>query len=319
MDKTGEIAPVENIALLPCPAPLPQAGEGIWRLSPLIVEPLVKTALAEDLGQAGDITGAAAVPEGARARVVMTAREGGRIAGLDFAEAAFRMVDGTLEIKRLTAEGADVEAGGAVMEVAGAARSILAAERVALNFVGRLSGIATLTRQMARAVGGHKARIAATRKTTPGLRAAEKYAVQVGGGLPHRYGLYDAILIKDNHIAMAGGVLPALRAAKKYASHAKHARAGHTVKIEIEVDTLDQLREVMAEGADIVMLDNMSLEDMAEAVKIVAGRAVVEASGGVTLARVAGIAATGVDLISSGAITHSAPNFDAGLDYRAAD
>jgi nicotinate-nucleotide pyrophosphorylase (carboxylating) len=240
----------------------------------------------------------------------MAAREEGRIAGLDLAEMTFRAVDPALKIKRLKAEGADVKPGDEVLEVEGSARAILAAERVALNFVGRMSGIATLTSKMVRAVGNQKAKIAATRKTTPGLRALEKYAVQAGGGIPHRYGLDDAVLIKDNHIAMAGGVRPAIRAAKE--------NTGHTVKIECEVDTLEQLKEVMEEGVDIVMLDNMSLDDMAAAVKFVAGRAQVEASGGVTLARIPAIAATGVDLISSGAITHSAPNFDVGLDFRAA-
>lgn len=281
-------------------APLPSA----------ILEPLVRMALAEDLGRAGDITGNATVPEQASARVVIAAREEGRIAGLDLAEMAFRLVDAALDVKRLMPEGADVKKGDAVMEIAGKARSILAAERVALNFMGRMSGIATATLQMVRAAGNHKARIAATRKTTPGLRSVEKYAVMVGGGIPHRYGLDDAILIKDNHIAMAGGVRPALRAAKQ--------AAGHTVKIEIEVDTLDQLAEVLEEGADIVMLDNMSLEDMTRAVAMVGGRALVEASGGVTADRIPAIAATGVDLISSGAITHSVRNFDVGLDYKAA-
>jgi nicotinate-nucleotide pyrophosphorylase (carboxylating) len=194
------------------------------------------------------------------------------------------------------------------MIVTGNARAILAAERVALNFVGRLSGIATLTAKMTTAAKPHKAKIAATRKTTPGLRAAEKYAVILGGGLPHRYGLDDAILIKDNHIAIAGGILPALRAAKKY--------AGHTVKVEIEVDNLEQLNDVIAEGADIVMLDNMSFDDMREAVRRVNGKMLIEASGGVTLERIPQIAATGVDLISSGAITHSVPNFDVGLDFK---
>lgn len=273
----------------------------------VIIEPLVRMALAEDFGRSGDITSDCTIPEAARARVVMATREEGRIAGLDLAELAFKAVDPSLSVKRLTPEGADVKKGDRVMEVEGRARSILMAERVALNFVGRMSGIATLTLKMTRAVGNHKARIAATRKTTPGLRAIEKYAVQAGGGLPHRFGLDDAIMIKDNHIAMAGGIKVALRRAKE--------RAGHTVKIEIEVDTLAQLKEALEEGADIVMLDNMSLEDMTEAVKMVAGRAVVEASGGVTLDRIPKIAATGVDVISSGAITHSAPNFDVGLDF----
>jgi nicotinate-nucleotide pyrophosphorylase (carboxylating) len=272
-----------------------------------IVEALVRAALAEDLGDAGDITSQAVVPADAVARVAMVARDAGCIAGLDLAEAAFRMVDPALNMTRPVAEGAMVAKGDVVLQVSGSARSILAAERVALNFVGRLSGIATLTRRMADAALPHKAKIAATRKTTPGLRGIEKYAVQAGGGLPHRYGLYDAVMIKDNHIAMGGGVHETLRAAKK--------AAGHTVKIEIEVDTLDQLLLVMEEGTDIVMLDNMSLEDMRTAVKIVAGRAVIEASGNVTLARIPDIAATGVDIISSGAITHSAPNFDVGLDY----
>jgi nicotinate-nucleotide pyrophosphorylase (carboxylating) len=271
----------------------------------LLIEPLVRMALAEDLGRAGDITSAATVPADTRAKVVMAARNEGRIAGLDLAEAAFRLLDATLKIKRLVPEGADVKKGDAVLEVEGNARAILAAERVALNFVGHLSGIATLTQKMVRAAG--KAKIAATRKTTPGLRAVEKYAVIVGGGIPHRYGLDDAILIKDNHIAMAGGVAPAIRGAKLH--------AGHTVKIEVEVDTLAQLGEALAEGVDIIMLDNMSLEDMRRAVETVKGRALVEASGGVTLERIPAIAATGVDLISSGAITHSAPHFDVGLDY----
>jgi nicotinate-nucleotide pyrophosphorylase (carboxylating) len=279
-------------------------------LPAVILEPLVRMALAEDLGRSGDITSNSTIPADTRARAVIASREDGRIAGLDLAELAFKIVDPSLTVKRLKPEGADVKKGDEVMEVEGRARSILTAERVALNFVGRLSGIATLTLKMVRAAGNHKARIAATRKTTPGLRAIEKYAVQVGGGIPHRYGLDDAVLIKDNHIAMAGGVRVAIRSAKQ--------NIGHTVKIEVEVDTLDQLKEVLEEGADIVMLDNMSLEDMAAAVKLVAGRAVVEASGGVTLERIPKIAATGVDLISSGAITHSAPNFDVGLDFRAA-
>jgi len=278
-------------------------------LSPLVIEPLVRMALAEDLGRGGDITTDSTVPADTRARVVIAAREEGRIAGMDLAEAAFRMVDKDLRITRLKPEGSDVAKGDAVLEIEGRARAILTAERVALNFMGHMSGIATLTLKMVRAVGNHKARIAATRKTTPGLRTVEKYAVMVGGGIPHRYGLDDAVMIKDNHIAMAGGIKTAIRNAK--------ARIGHTVKIEVEVDTLDQLKDVLEEGADIVMLDNMSVEDMTAAVEMVAGRAVVEASGGVTLDRIPAIAATGVDLISTGAITHSAPNFDVGLDVKA--
>ncbi|MEZ0260104.1 MAG: carboxylating nicotinate-nucleotide diphosphorylase [Alphaproteobacteria bacterium] len=279
-------------------------------LPSVIIEPLVRMALAEDLGRSGDITSNSTVPAETHARVVIGSREEGRIAGLDLAELAFKIVDPTLTVKRLKAEGSDVKKGDEIMEIEGKARSILTAERVALNFVGRMSGVATLTLKMVRAAGNHKARIAATRKTTPGLRAIEKYAVQVGGGIPHRYGLDDAILIKDNHIAMAGGVRIAIRNAKQ--------NIGHTVKIECEVDTLAQLQEVLDEGVDIVMLDNMSLDDMTAAVKLVAGRAVIEASGGVTLDRIPKIAATGVDLISSGAITHSAPNFDVGLDFKSA-
>lgn len=279
-------------------------------LSPVIYEPLVDMALAEDLGRGGDITTDSVIPAAARARAVIAARETGRIAGLDLAEYAFRKIGADLAVTRLKPEGSDVQAGEAVMEISGSARAILTAERVALNFVGRMSGIATLTATMVRAAGNRKARIAATRKTTPGLRSLEKYAVQLGGGVPHRFGLDDAVLIKDNHIAVAGGIRPALAAAR--------AAAGHTVKIEIEVDTLAQLDEVIDAGADIVMLDNMTTADMAEAVRRVNGRMLVEASGGVTLARLPDIAATGVDLISVGALTHSAPNFDVGLDFAAA-
>ncbi|MFH1158370.1 MAG: carboxylating nicotinate-nucleotide diphosphorylase [Pseudomonadota bacterium] len=275
----------------------------------VILEPLVRRALEEDLGRAGDITSACVIPAEANARMVMAARQEGVIAGLDAAEIAFKLVDPSLTVRRLKAEGADVNSGDAVMEIEGCARSLLAAERVALNFVGHMSGIATLTRRMAGAVGAHKTKICSTRKTTPGLCSIEKYAVRVGGGMNHRLGLDDAILIKDNHIAVAGGVAIALRRAK--------GGVGHMVRIEIEVDTLAQLKEVLGEGVDVVMLDNMSLEDMAAAVKMVGGRAVVEASGGVTLERIAKIAATGVDVISVGALTHSAPHFDVGLDFKA--
>ncbi len=283
------------------------------RVPPLpaaLIEPMVQAALAEDLGLGGDITSSAVIPEGAKARVVMAAREAGVICGLDIAAAAFKIVDPALDVKRLKNDGDAVQEGDAVMEISGHARSILTAERVALNFAGRLSGIATLTAKMARACGNRKARICDTRKTTPGLRALEKYAVRCGGGMNHRFRLDDAILIKDNHIAAAGGVVPALKTAK--------AHAGHTVKIEIEVDTLEQLDEVLQEGADVIMLDNMSLEDMAAAVKRTDGRAKLEASGSVTLQRIPQIAETGVDMISSGALTHSAPNFDLGLDYTSA-
>jgi nicotinate-nucleotide pyrophosphorylase (carboxylating) len=294
-------AHLKTVASVPAAAVRPSA------LPEAILGPLVAAALAEDLGRAGDITAAATVPADATARVAMAARRDGVICGLGLAVLAFRQMDATLEIEQLAEDGARVAKGDAVLRISGNARAILAAERVALNFVGRLSGIATATAVMVAAVGHQKARIAATRKTTPGLRAVEKYAVICGGGTPHRYGLDDAILIKDNHIAFAGGVRQALRGARNY--------AGHTVKVEIEVDTLAQLDEVLDEGgADIVMLDNMSDADMREAVRRVAGRALIEASGGVTLERIAVIAATGVDLISVGALTHSVINFDVGLD-----
>ena len=288
------------------------------KLSNIIIEPLVRMALAEDLGRAGDITSDSVIPADAKAKVVMASRAEGVIAGLDMAELAFKLVDPSLTVKRFKDDGAEVKPGDEVMEIEGSARSILTAERVALNFVGRMSGIATLTRKMVKAVGNHKAKICSTRKTTPGLRSIEKYAVKVGGGANHRLGLDDAVLIKDNHIAIAGGVTVALRRAKE--------SIGHMVKIEIEVDTLEQLKEVLEEGADVVMLDNMSLEDMATAVKMVEksgagtarGRSIIEASGGVTLDRIPKIAATGVDMISTGALTHSAPNFDVGLDFKAA-
>lgn len=279
-------------------------------LSPVILEPLVRAALAEDLGRGRDITSDSVIPPEAKARVVMAARQEGVIAGLDVAETAFRLVDPALAIKRLKPEGAEVKIGDEIMEIEGRARSILMAERVALNFVGHMSGIATLAQRMVRAAGNHKAKICSTRKTTPGLRALEVYAVEAGGGRRHRLGLDDAILIKDNHIAIAGGITAALTRAKQ--------QAGHMVKIEIEVDTLEQLREVLAEGADAVLLDNMSLDDMTAAIKLINGRAIAEASGGVTLERIPQIAATGVDMISSGALTHSASNFDVGLDFKSA-
>ena len=276
-------------------------------LPEMLVTPLVAAALAEDLGRAGDITSAATIPADAVSTAVMAARRDGVICGLALAVAAFRQVDPTLVIEQLVRDGDTVKKGDRVLRISGNARALLAGERVALNFVGRLSGIATATAQMVAAVGGAKARIAATRKTTPGLRTVEKYAVMCGGGTPHRYGLDDAILIKDNHIAMAGGIRAALEGAKSY--------AGHTVKIEIEVDTLAQLDEVLAVGgADIIMLDNMTDAQMRTAVETVAGRALVEASGGVTIERIGAIAATGVDLISVGALTHSVINFDVGLD-----
>src|SRR5690606_35692833 len=274
--------------------------------NPLLLADIVRAALAEDLGRTGDITSAACIPADRRARAQLVARRDGRLAGLEAAEAAFRLMDGGIRFTAHRQDGEALRAGDALATVEGPARTILAAERVALNFVGRLSGIATLTAAYVAEVAHTRARICDTRKTTPGLRALEKYAVACGGGLNHRFGLDDAILIKDNHIAVAGGVRPALRAAK--------AAAGHLVKIEIEVDTLEQLAEVIEEGADVVMLDNMPPAMLAEAVAMVGGRMRTEASGGVDLSTVRAIAETGVDAISVGALTHSAPVLDIGLD-----
>lgn len=277
----------------------------------LIIEPIVRNALMEDLGLAGDITSAAVIPGDHRSTVVMAARQPGVIAGLDAAELAFQLADPSIVMTRQINDGARVEAGEIIATIAGPSRGLLTGERTALNFLSHLSGIATVTASIARAIQGTKASIACTRKTTPGLRALEKYAVRAGGGMNHRFALDDAILIKDNHIAIAGSTREALRRAK--------AAAGHMVKIEIEVDTLDQLREVMEEGADAVLLDNMGPDQLRDAVRIVDGRAITEASGRITPDTAAAIAASGVDLISAGWITHSAPILDIGLDFRAAN
>jgi len=274
----------------------------------VIVEPIVRKALAEDLGLAGDITSAAVIPGDHRSTVVMAARQPGVIAGLDSAELAFQLVDPAITMTRHVSDGAALEAGQVVATIKGPSRALLTGERTALNFLSHLSGIATVTASIARAIAGTNASVACTRKTTPGLRALEKYAVRAGGGMNHRFALHDAILIKDNHIAIAGGTREALRRAK--------AAAGHMIKIEIEVDTLSQLREVMEEGVDAVLLDNMGPEQLREAVGIVAGRAITEASGRITSETAAAIAASGVDLISVGWITHSAPILDIGLDFR---
>ncbi|MFZ4786610.1 MAG: carboxylating nicotinate-nucleotide diphosphorylase [Beijerinckiaceae bacterium] len=277
-------------------------------LNPLLIQDSVRRALEEDLGRAGDITTTATIPASAGARAVIASREAGVIAGLPLAEAAFHMIAPGLRFIALVGDGGHVNAGDVVAEIEGSARAVLSAERVALNFLGRLSGIASLTNRFVRQVAGTDCRIVCTRKTTPGLRAFEKYAVRCGGGFNHRYGLDDAVLIKDNHIAVAGGVAAALRAAK--------ASVGHLVKIEIEVDTIAQLREVLAEGADVVLLDNMGVEMLREAVAMVEGAMLTEASGGVNLDTVAAIAATGVDMVSVGALTHSPRVLDLGLDIQ---
>ena len=272
----------------------------------VLIEPIVRAALAEDLGRAGDITSDAVVAEDARIEAVMAARQPGVVAGLDAGLLAFQLLDPNLKIERLCPDGGRVERGQAVARLSGRARPVLAAERTALNLVCRLSGVATATRSLVDAIEGHKAKIVCTRKTTPGLRILEKEAVRMGGGANHRFGLDDAMLIKDNHVAMAGGVAQALRRAK--------AAAGHLVKIELEVDTLDQLTEALDEGLDAVLLDNMDPPTLRRAVAMVDGRAVTEASGRITRETAPAIAASGVDLISSGWITHSAPILDLGLD-----
>lgn len=279
-------------------------------LSPLprlIIEPLVRNALVEDLGLAGDITSAAVIPADHRSVVVMAAREPGVIAGLDAADLAFQLVDPAIVMKRHVQDGASVAPGDIIATIEGPSRGLLTAERTALNFLGHLSGIASVTAKIVAAIAGSKASVACTRKTTPGLRALEKYAVRAGGGMNHRFALYDAVLIKDNHIAVAGGVRDAIRRARQ--------GVGHLVKIEVEVDTLAQLRDVMDEGVDAVLLDNMTPEQLREAVGIVAGRAITEASGRINPQTAAAIATTGIDLISVGWLTHSAPVLDIGLDF----
>ncbi len=275
-------------------------------LPPMMVKKLVKDALAEDWGRSGDVTSQAVIPKAARAHAVIRAREHGVLAGMDLVEAAFLASRSGLEITRHIKDGDTLAAGDDVATIKGPARALLAAERVALNYLGHLSGIASKTAHLVGLVAHTKAKICDTRKTTPGLRAAEKYAVRAGGGANHRFGLDDAILIKDNHIAVAGGIGEALYAAQ--------AEAGHMLAIEIEVDTLAQLEEALAANARIVLLDNMSPNQLSEAVKITAGRAVLEASGRVSEDTVVGIAESGVDYISVGAITHSALTLDLGLD-----
>lgn len=283
-------------------------------LSPLprlLVEPLVRAALLEDLGRAGDVTTDSVIPASAHFDAVIASRQPGVIAGIDAAVIAFELIDPALKITVERGDGAKVAPGDVVMRLAGSARAILTAERVALNIACRMSGIATATAGLVEIARQHgKAHIVCTRKTTPGLRALEKHAVRAGGGSNHRFGLDDAVLIKDNHIAVAGGVVPAIRAAK--------AHAGHLVKIEVEVDTLAQLEEAMSEGVDAVLLDNMSPATLTQAVAIVSGRALTEASGRVSRETVGPIAASGVDLISVGWITHSAPILDLGLDAASA-
>jgi nicotinate-nucleotide pyrophosphorylase (carboxylating) len=278
-------------------------------LPPIMIEPLVRMALLEDLGRAGDLTTDAIVPAGHRATTLLVARQTGVVAGLDLARLAFQLIDPAIEIRLERNDGAAVAPGDVIATIAGPARGILTAERVALNFLCRMSGIATATASVVAVVRDTRAKIVCTRKTTPGLRTIEKYAVRIGGGSNHRFGLDDAVLIKDNHVAIAGGVTEALRRAR--------AGVGHLVKIELEVDTLDQLREALGYGVDAVLLDNMDSSTLAEAVAMVAGQAVTEASGRITPTTAPQIAATGVDLISIGWLTHSVGVLDIGLDFKA--
>ncbi|MGA1855140.1 carboxylating nicotinate-nucleotide diphosphorylase [Azospirillum sp. 11R-A] len=275
-------------------------------LHPLTVEPIVRAALVEDLGRAGDITTDSIIPTDAVATARIAARKDGRVAGLEAALIAFRLLDPGISVTVERADGDDVPPGGTIATLTGKARALLTAERTALNLMGRLSGIATATRALVREVEGTTARIVCTRKTTPGLRVLEKHAVKLGGGFNHRFGLDDAVLIKDNHIAVAGGVRPAVERVR--------AAIGHMVKVEVEVDTLDQLDELLGLPVDVVLLDNMDPDTLRRAVRMVDGRLLTEASGNVTLATVRAIAETGVDMISCGWLTHSAPNLDLGLD-----
>jgi len=277
-------------------------------LPALLIEPLVRAALVEDLGRAGDITTDAIVPATAKAETVLVARQPGIVAGLDLAATAFRLVDPAIKIEVERPDGTRLAPGDRIASIAGPARGMLTAERVALNFLGHLSGVASAAATLVEAVRGHKARICCTRKTMPGMRAVQKYAVRVGGGSNHRFGLDDAVLIKDNHVAVAGGIGPAIRAARE--------GVGHLVKIEVEVDTLEQLDEAMAIGVDAVLLDNMSPEQLTQAVRTIDGRAIAEASGRITPQTAPAIAASGVDLISAGWLTHSVSVLDIGLDWR---
>lgn len=275
-------------------------------LPALILEPLVRRALEEDL-YAGDVTSAGCIAPEAKAVAVMRARESGVAAGLEAAAMAFRLTDPELKVVPLVQDGAGLAPGEDVLRVSGKAQSLLMAERTALNFATHLSGIATLTARYVEAVKETGAVIVPTRKTLPGLRAVQKAAVEAGGGAPHRYALGDAVLIKDNHIAAAGDIASAIKAARK--------AAGHMRVVSVEVDTLDQLDAALPAGPDVILLDNFSLNDLREAVARAKGKAVLEASGGVNLDTVRGIAETGVDVISVGALTHSAPSLDLGLDF----
>ena len=284
-------------------------SQDLTPLPAILVEPVVRAALLEDLGRAGDITTAAVAPAGAKARGAIAARRPGVIAGLDCALAAFRLMDPAVELEARRGDGDRVGAGEVVATLRGPARAILTAERTALNFLCHLSGVATATAGLVEAARGHRARITCTRKTTPGLRALEKQAVRAGGGVSHRFGLDDGVLIKDNHIVVAGGIRPAVERARR--------AVGHMVKVEVEVENLAELEQALGVDVDAVLLDNMTPEMLAEAVDMIGGRAIAEASGRITRESVPAIAASGVDVISAGWLTHSAPALDLGLDFEA--
>jgi nicotinate-nucleotide pyrophosphorylase (carboxylating) len=271
--------------------------------------PTVRAALAEDLGTAGDLTSDAAIPDDATAVAEIVARKAGCLAGIDVATCAFHMMDPGAVVTRAVADGAAIKTGAVLARIEGRARALLGAERTALNFLGRLCGIATATQTAVAAVAGTKASIACTRKTTPGLRHLEKYAVRMGGGRNHRFGLHDAVLIKDNHLVAGGGITATVARVR--------AQVGHLVKIQVEVDTQAQLGELLATDADAVLLDNMSPDQLRTAVASVAGRLTTEASGGIRPEALLAVAATGVDVISLGWLTHSAPALDVGLDFYA--
>jgi len=271
-----------------------------------LYEPVLRTALAEDLGRAGDLTSEAVVPDHATGTGLVKARQPGTIAGLAISCDAFSLLDPATNVEILVSEGATVETGAVLARVSGRLRALLGAERVCLNLLGHLSGIATATRALVQAVAGTDARVACTRKTTPGLRALEKYAVRIGGGINHRFGLDDAILVKDNHLVVAGGAKEAVARVR--------ARVGHLVKVEVEVENLDQLEDAIEAGVDAVLLDNMDLANLRRAVELVGGRVITEASGGIRPETIAAVAATGVSVISVGWLTHSAPSLDVAFD-----
>jgi len=297
---------IEDLALHPAPHLAPHPTPQLAPLYPILYEDLLRRTLLEDLGRAGDLTTDAIVPVAAMARADLVARRAGRVAGIEVAAAAFRLLDPRVEIELRIADGSDAPAGATIAVVHGPARAILSAERTALNLLGRLCGIATVTRDMVAIVTPYPATVVCTRKTTPLLRALEKYAVRAGGGANHRFGLDDAVLVKDNHRAIAGGVRPAVERVRR--------AVGHMVKIEVEVESLEQLDEALELGVDAILLDNMPTPLLREAVARVAGRAITEASGGITPATAAEVAATGVDLLSVGWLTHSAPVLEGAWD-----